>query len=308
MKILNKNTNNKIQFNFMNKNIFLINNIEIMEDICNSYALMFANKSSSIDYEIEVEQNDILIDKTVTKLIKIPNYFDFQKDICGGSKAILKELISFCLTYDAFSSESITNLFGIINTIDLTELKALELLQNNLEQKLNIKFKYELQDQIINYIAEQTILVIDDEVENKSFLFSQNKLRIIYLEILKILIKVSDKNLHFLFLNPFLGLNYEEMYHHYKNLDSIDNYTIITEKFVSEEKIDYSLMKLYLGDSIIDLSEIYDNKTFFSNFSDLTDDEAFINELKLKVDNLIVNYNTKNLDLSYPVFQYLLNK
>ncbi|QGS51962.1 hypothetical protein [Spiroplasma tabanidicola] len=308
MKILNKNSNKNINFNFTNNNVFIINNLDVINDLELALSLSFLNKFSSPDYEIKMQENDIMIDKLTTKLIKVPNFIDFTKSICGGSKTILKELLNLCITYDAFSSQSLSTLFGFINTIDLTELNIIENLITNLESKLGLKITIEIQDQIINYICDQTILKLQniDENETNTYL-NQNKLRIIYIEILKNLLIIDDKNLHFLFVNPFFGLNYIEIKEFFDDIKELKNFTIVSDKFIYENDLNLENLKIWIDNKFLDLSFIIDNLKFYMNFSNCTLENDFYNELLLNTKNLISSYNSKNLEINYPVFHYLLN-
>ncbi|AKX34256.1 hypothetical protein SLITO_v1c06270 [Spiroplasma litorale] len=308
MKVINKNNNKFFNYNMMNKNIILINNVEISNDIFNVLSLIFNNKYSTSEYDIIMEKNDISIDKSVDKIIKIPTYFDFLKDICGGGKSILKELIILCLKYDAFSSSSITNLFSFINTIDLTEISLLDNLLNNLNQKTGLNFEYEIQDQIINYIAEQTIFKISSINSEENIInMCQSKLRKIYLELIKSIINIEDKNIHLLFVNPFNFLNYKEIVEYYNEISNISKYTIITDKFVYCDNINNSILKVWYDSNFLDFSNIYDNIKFYMNFSNLISENEFIEELKTNINKLISSYNNELIEINYPVFQYLIN-
>ncbi|AKU79867.1 hypothetical protein [Spiroplasma turonicum] len=308
MKITNKITNKNYTFTFLDKNIFLLNDIEMIEDINNCLSLIFSNKFSTSDYDISMSKNDIQIDKSNCKLVRIPSFLEFSKDICGGNKSILKDLIILCLKYNAFSSESITNLFSFINTIDLCEIKVLENLLNNLNNKFELNFNYLIQDQIINYIAEQTILEISHKNDNDNVvLLNQKKLRSIYIEILKLLLVIEDKNLFFIFINPFFGLDYNSMKDYFDEILNLKNYIIITDKFLTEDYIDYWNLKLYINNNFIDFSNIYDDLKFYMNFSNTDNLDKFKAELLENIYKIIINFNNKLIDLNYPVFQYIIN-
>lgn len=308
MRIINKKLNINYKFNLLKQNIFLLNNIDAVTDIQQGIENLCAGKTSTTTAEVIIENNDISVDKTGFKVIKVPNYFDFNKDISGGGKTILKELLTAVLKKDLYASESFATLLNLVESLDMCEFQVLKSFEAALANNLQLQVTFQIQDQIINYLAEQTFLEITD-LDGDEVIVDQNKARDIYFELIDLLWRVEDKNIFFLFLNPFFASTVSVAQSYLQKIQKLEYFVIISDKNLIINLENLKLLKMQWENKLIDCSEILDDYKVYMNFSEASTDEEFLVDLSNKLINMAEFYNNLKInELSRdPLIEYLIN-
>ncbi len=277
-----------IKFNLQNKNIFILNDQDLSNHLWNIFENITNSKLDTNDYKILFQDNDIIINKTTHKIFKIPSFLDFYKDIQNNSKSIFKELISLVLNNDLFENENLKLLLSIVQTLDLTELAGINTLKVNLEKVSKLKVEIGVNDFLVNYLVDNVYLNFINENEIINNNLNQKILKKIYLEILKLLGQLNNKDYFYFFKNPFEGLFIEEEQSLLQNLSLLNNFIIVTDRL---HVLDLELVKniKICMSKIIDMSDIIDNIEEYILYSDISNQNIFLEYITKIIFKLVDN-------------------
>ncbi|WP_339030584.1 hypothetical protein [Spiroplasma endosymbiont of Cantharis nigra] len=282
------NNYNDIKFNLQNKNIFILNDQDLNNHLWNIFENITNSKLDTNEYKILFEDNDIIINKTTHKIFKIPSYLDFYKDIQNNNKSIFKELIALVLNNDLFENENLKILLSIIHTLDLTELTGINTLKVNLEKVSKLNVEIGVNDFLVNYLVDNVYLNFINENEIINNKLNQKTLKQIYLEILKLLGQLNNKDYLYFFNNPFEGLFIEEEESFIQNISMLNNFIIVTDRLHTFDLELVKNIKICMS-KIIDISDIIDNIEEYILYSDISNQNIFLEYISTLLFKLIDN-------------------
>ncbi|WP_342268466.1 hypothetical protein [Spiroplasma endosymbiont of Aspidapion aeneum] len=296
MKIINTLTDKTLDFNFNEKNIFLCKSLDSLYNLKDFHESLFSAKSSGSKFIINYSNHDYIIDKSNFKLFNVPSYLDLYKDICGGNKTILKELITIVINSNFFEEEELILIKNLIDTLQLKKIKPISYLIELIKSSTDYDADFVINDNIVDYISTNVIMHISKNDTNIDNIISQYELKKIYLEILYIISQQSDKNFYYVFINPFIGLNFNEFKDFFNSIKRFNFYSILCNNMYSINNEDLLNLKIEFY-NFIDISSIINKKDEYILFWDgqgITEFEKFIYETTNKIIDLNLFNNTNN--------------
>ncbi|AXK51604.1 hypothetical protein [Spiroplasma alleghenense] len=289
-----------LEFINLNKNTFIINNLDEMKILNQAYINAVSGKLETTDIIIEYQENDTVYDKTNWKIIHIPSLMELNIDLINGKKGVLKSLFKIVLENSLFQNEQLNMIYNLISGIDINSVEVISTIKECFDSEEN-KINFFIEDKFIDYLVDNLSLRFMNKFDEENLYLLSKEISNLYFAIIDLFNQLESKHLLFIFNNPFISLNTKEILDLSNQINKLDNYIIFLSNSCHIEIKNIENSKIIAFNNIIDIAKIIDDPTEYLEYFDKPDKNIFLENLFIFIQkylSLNILYYTKEQLLS----------